>query len=38
LNQKGVDNDIAQRALLAYKKTMALPNMALPNTVLAAGL
>ncbi|HWY62776.1 MAG TPA: hypothetical protein VNW15_12820 [Rhizomicrobium sp.] len=37
LNQKGVENDIAQRALLAYKKTMALPDLALPSPVLGAG-
>jgi hypothetical protein len=29
LAQKGVDNDIAQRALTAYQKSMALPGIAL---------
>jgi hypothetical protein len=29
LNQKGVENDIAQRALFAYRKSMALPDLAL---------
>ena len=28
LQQKGVDNDVAQRALLAYRKSMSLPDMA----------
>lgn len=37
LNRKGVENDIAQRALIAYKKTMALPGMTLPNPVFGAG-
>jgi hypothetical protein len=37
LAQKGVDSTLSQRALLAYQKSMTLPNMtALPNTVLAA--
>jgi len=37
LVQKGVDSTLSQRALLAYQKSMTLPNMtALPNTVLAA--
>jgi hypothetical protein len=29
LSQKGVDNDTAQRALFAYRKSMALPGMVL---------
>ena len=29
LQQKGVDNDVAQRALFAYRRSMSLPDMAL---------
>ncbi len=31
LQQKGVDNDLAQRALFAYRKSMSLPDMALAS-------
>jgi hypothetical protein len=35
LQQKGVDTTLAQRAILAYQKSMTLPNMTMPNMALA---
>jgi len=35
LQQKGVDSTLAQRAILAYQKSMMLPTMALPTVALA---
>jgi len=35
LAQKGVDSTLAQRAILAYQKSMTLPNMTVPNMALA---
>jgi hypothetical protein len=35
LQQKGVDSMLAQRAILAYQKSMTLPNMTLANVALA---
>jgi hypothetical protein len=35
LQQKGVDSTLAQRAILAYQKSMTLPNMTLANVALA---
>jgi hypothetical protein len=35
LQQKGVDSTLAQRAILAYQKSMTLPNMTLTNMALA---
>jgi hypothetical protein len=35
LQQKGVDTTLAQRAILAYQKSMTLPDMTLPNMALA---
>ena len=35
LQQKGVDTTLAQRAILAYQKSMTLPDMTMPNMALA---